>query len=91
MPTFGNSDNHAGIQVADILCSALLFPIAALSYCLGHVHNLHVHPEYARLKQRYGPRLLQRQFRYQDGTGRWQGGITVSDGIAHRNSVLMFR
>lgn len=27
--TFGQSDNHAGLQIADIVCSALLAPIAA--------------------------------------------------------------
>ena len=29
MPMFGHSDNHAGIQAADMICSAFLFPMAA--------------------------------------------------------------
>jgi hypothetical protein len=29
LPTFGHSDNHAGIQICDIICSAVLNPIAA--------------------------------------------------------------
>ncbi len=91
MPTFGNSENHAGLQIADLLCSSLLFPIAAYSYCLGHVRSVHVDAEYLRLKQRYGPRLLARQYRYQDNENRWRGGIIVSDGLAQRSSVLMFR
>ncbi len=91
MPTFGNSDNHAGLQVADLICSSLLFPIAAFSYCLGHVHSVHVDPAYSQLKERYGPQLRDRQFRYQDLASNWKGGITVSDPIQHRNSALMFK
>ena len=71
--------------------SAVLFPIAAFSYCLGHVNNVHVSANYRILKDRYGPRLVSLQHRYQDGTGRWQGGIVVSDAIQGRSSVLMFR
>ena len=32
MPTFGSSQNHIGLQLADIVCSALLFPIAHARY-----------------------------------------------------------
>jgi hypothetical protein len=35
MPTFGHSQNHAGLQAADLLCSALLFPMATHRYCTG--------------------------------------------------------
>lgn len=91
MPTFGNSENHAALQITDLLCSALFFPIAAFSYCLGHVNNVHVSGNYRVLKDRYGPRLLPLQHRYQDDNGRWQGGIVVSDAIQGRPSVLMFR
>ncbi len=28
MPVFGHSDNHAGIQIADLVCSAIIFPMA---------------------------------------------------------------
>ena len=91
MPTFGNSENHAPLQIVDLLCSAVLFPIAAFSYCLGHVNNVHVSANYRILKERYGPRLLPLQYRYQDDSGHWQGGIVVSDGLQGRPSVLMFR
>jgi hypothetical protein len=91
MPTFGNSENHALLQIVDLLCSAVLFPIAAFSYCLGHVNNVHVSANYRTLKDRYGPRLLPLQYRYQDGNDRWRGGIVVSDGLQGRSSVLMFR
>ena len=35
LPTFGHSDNHAGLQVCDIVCSALLYPIACLRLLRG--------------------------------------------------------
>ncbi len=91
LPGFVHSDNHAGIQLADILCSALLASIAGQTYCSGHVHNIHADPGYALMKQRYGVRLKALQYRYPDATGKWRGGITVSDGIAQRSSALMFR
>ncbi|MEW6776430.1 MAG: DUF3800 domain-containing protein [Bdellovibrionota bacterium] len=92
MPTFGHSDNHAGIQAADLLCSAFLFPMSAHAYCTDHVRNLHVRPGYALLRQRYGTALQNLQFRYQEPTtGRWRGGITVSDAIQGRPGGLLFR
>jgi hypothetical protein len=90
MPLFGHSDNHAGIQIADLLCSALLFPMAVQTYCAGHITSVHVR-NYAALKTRYMMRLRQRQFRYQDTDGRWRGGFTVSDAIAYRSGAELFR
>jgi len=91
MPVFGHSENHAGIQVADLLCSALLFPIATSTYCLGHVSSVHVQASYRDLKLRYGSRLKQLQFRFWDETrGRWRGGYTVSDAIGQRSSSSLF-
>lgn len=91
LPGFVHSDNHVGIQISDILCSGLLVSIAGQAYCQPHVQNVHTSPGYASLKQRYGQRLKRLQYRYPDPTGRWRGGITVSDGIAARSSSLMFR
>lgn len=90
MPVFGHSDNHAGIQAADMICSAFLFPMAAYVYCQGHVNNVHVHLQYYRIRDRYGARLKQLQFRYQDANQWWRGGITVSDGIGHQKGGVLF-
>lgn len=90
MPTFGHSENHVGLQLADLLNSALLFPIAAVTYCFGRMTNIHVRPEYRVLKQQFGARLKALQYRYEDHTGRWRGGITVSDAIGKHSSALMF-
>jgi hypothetical protein len=91
LPTFGHSQNHAGIQICDILCSSLLFPIAAEVYCTGAVPNVHVQPKAAVLRQRFGPTLNDMQHRYKDPLGRWRGGIVVSDRHQHRNAGLMFQ
>lgn len=84
MPTYGHSENHVGIQLADLLCSAFLFPMATSAYCVGHVKSVHVNPSYARLRTRYGPRLRLLQHRFRVGT-RWTGGFVVSDAIAGRS------
>lgn len=90
MPTFAHSHNHAGLQISDWLCSALLTPMAIETYCTGYVRNVHVRPGYRNLKARYAPRLLPLQFRYQETPETWRGGITVSDGLAHRSGGMMF-
>jgi len=46
MPTFCHANNHALIQIADFICSGLLFPMAAYSFCTGYVHNVHVSPQF---------------------------------------------
>ena len=91
LPTFGHSDNHAGLQVCDIVCSALIFPIACFAYCTGHVNNTHVQPAAATLRERYGSQLKALQYRYREAaTGRYRGGLVVADAIEHRNASLIF-
>ncbi len=92
MPVFGQSVNHAGIQVCDLLCSGLLFPIAAFTFCTGYVHNRHVESGYAALKTRYAARLRQLQHRHQNqAAGRWLGGIVVSDPLGQRSGSNLFK
>ena len=52
LPTFGHSENHAGLQICDVVCSGLLYPIACYAYCTGHVNNVHVQPGASRLRHR---------------------------------------
>jgi hypothetical protein len=89
MPTFGHSENHVGIQIADALCSALLFPMAACTYCLGHVHSVHVQASHIGLKRTFGARLRALQYQYQE-TGKWKGGIIVNDAIGRKSVSAMF-
>lgn len=103
LPTFGHSENHAGVQLADLLCSALLFPMAVHAYCGPHLTSLHVRPGYAALRARFGARLKALQhcgvLPAAQGTGRgrggrrphWGGGVTVDDPLGHQSRSLMFR
>lgn len=91
MPTFGHSDNHAGIQIADLICSAVVFPMAIQSYCQGYISNVHTR-DYSQLKSRYRSRLQDLQFRYQNpADNRWRGGIIASDAIAQRSGRALFQ
>jgi hypothetical protein len=89
IPVFGHSQNHVGIQIADLLCSALLFPLGTYAYCLGHVTSPHVHPEYLGLKRRFGQRIRSLQYMYHEA-GRIRGGITVCDMIGGASAAAMF-
>ncbi len=88
MPTFGDSRNHVGIQIADLLCSALIFPMATYAYCREHVSSVHVDDGFGVLSERFGQRLGQIQFRF-DEAGRKRGGITVDDRLGHRHGGLL--
>lgn len=89
IPTYGHNENHVGLQLADWLCSALLFPLATYSYCRGHIRSVHVSDEYGIIRDRFGRRLMRLQYRYQQ-RGRYIGGLVVSDGLAHRSGGLLF-
>lgn len=91
MPTFGHSESHVGIQIMDAICSAVLFPVAALTYCHGHVQNVHVDQRYADARTRFGPRLNALQHRYQEASGRWRGGLVVNDPISQRSAREILR
>ena len=93
MPTFGHSENHAGLQLSDLVCSALLFPMAVDAYCAGSITSVHVRPGYSMLRNRYGGRLENLQHREQDPTGassRLVGGVTVNDQIGKKPRFHMF-
>lgn len=91
LPAFAHSDNHAGIQFADFIASALLWPISVEAYCKGHLESVHTRRDYRNLKARYAVRLKAMQFRYQEVNGRWRGGITVSDAIGQKSGAELFR
>jgi hypothetical protein len=89
MPTFGHSENHVGIQIADLLASALVFPMATYAFCTGHVEGVHVDAGFGQLAERYGERLKDLQFRFADG-GRTRGGIVVDEKIGHTSGSRLF-
>jgi hypothetical protein len=90
MPTFGHSENHVGLQVCDLLSSALITPIAIHSYCTGHINSVHVHPRYAEIKKWFATRIRALTYTYHVA-GKMKGGITVNDQIARRNTALLYQ
>lgn len=91
VPTFGHSDNHAGLQMMDFICSALLFPIAAQVCMSAHlVDHTHDSPHYLDLRSRYGQDIKDLQYRYQDNAGYWRGGITLIDPNNMYNATVLF-
>ena len=64
--------------------------MATYTYCSGHVTGVHVRPEFNRIKERYRGDLRNRQYRYQEASGRYRGGIAVSDALAQRHGGMLF-
>ena len=89
VPVFGNSRNHAGLQLADLMASAFLFPMATRTYCAGRCVGVHMDPHYDEVKRRFATRSGTLEYRYVSG-GRSMGGVTVSDRIGHRPSAILF-
>lgn len=87
---FGRSRNHVGIQLADLVASALLFPMATRTFCSSRPIGPHTTPLFDVIKQRYARRLQPMQYRHQDGASRCRGGIVVSDKLGQRPSKQLF-
>lgn len=91
LPAFSHSDNHAGLQIADLICSAFITPIVINTYCEGTITSVHIRPNYSLIKARYKDWLKSLQFRYMEASGRNRGGLTVADGLNKRPGGDMFR
>jgi hypothetical protein len=89
MPTFGHSENHAPLQITDLLCSAILYPMATSTYCHGHVRSCHVNPKDFVIRDRYAERMKALGYRFTLG-GKMRGGIVVHDGISQRSAGAMY-
>jgi hypothetical protein len=90
LPVFGHSENHAGIQLVDIISSGIITPMAVHSFCSGCISSLHVRPRYAAIKSQFSHRIAALQHSFVEASGRPQMGITVSDGLKHRPTSLLF-
>ena len=90
MPTYGDSQNHAGLQIADLLAAGIVFPMASYTYCTGFVDNVHVHPDFRYIKDRFADPIRQLQFRFNE-LERWKGGLTVDDRLAQRHGGELFK
>jgi hypothetical protein len=89
VPLFAHSDNHVGLQIADLIASTLIFPMAAYTYGAA-ARSVHGSPRYQPVRDSYGHRLRDLQYRYRDETGRWRGGLVVSDPAGKRSGSLLF-
>lgn len=90
LPAFGHSENHAGIQLADLICSAIVTPMAVHSFCHGRLNNLHVRDGYDLIKSRFASRVFALQHFFTEASGRQLGGLVVSDGLGHKPSSMLF-
>ncbi|GAA1875909.1 DUF3800 domain-containing protein [Williamsia serinedens] len=90
-PLFGHSDSHVVLQIADILVSALQFPMACAAYSSSLIHNIHLNDEFSSLRARYGTRLQLLEHRYLDADGRRAGGVRVIDHLNRQPSLALFR
>lgn len=91
LPAFSHSDNHAGLQIADALVSAIITPMVVNTYCEGHVTSVHVRPGYSDIKAKFAGQLRKLQHRYTEASGRDRGGLIVADAIGQRPGGLLFR
>lgn len=90
VPLFAHSDNHVGLQIADLIASTLVFPMAAAGYCAQARTLAHSSPRYKEVAKAHGETLKDLQFRYRDETGRWRGGLVVSDPVGKRPGSALF-
>lgn len=85
--TFGMSNNHACLQIADLFCSAIIAPIAGRAVLAGVVQNSHTHVNYNAIQARYSKRLKAIQYHCQYGATKYWG-ITVNDPHGKKASIF---
>ena len=90
-PVFGHSDTHIHLQLVDVIASAVVFPVACQVFCSEQAWNAHPHPNYSVIRERFGPRLQQLEYRYTDAQGQRRGGFQVVDPVGRRPTHLLFR
>ncbi|GKS87656.1 hypothetical protein AVMA1855_25910 [Acidovorax sp. SUPP1855] len=87
IPTFGVSDNHAVLQICDLICSSVIYPIAGMKFCKPLINNAHTHANYVWLRDRYSRRLKALQF-HCVVSGQQYWGITASNELDKANNYL---
>ena len=77
IPTYGHSDNFAMLQLADIMCSAIIFPMIIDTFN-AHItagSNVHLSPNFSIIRARYKNRIMRSQYMYQNSQGQYIGGL----------------
>ncbi|MFD6401558.1 DUF3800 domain-containing protein [Nocardia sp. NPDC060249] len=90
-PVFGHSDAHVALQVADLIVSGLLFPMACFAYSQGLISNIHINESYGEIRERFGSRLRLLEHRHVWANGRHAGGIVVRDHLNNQPSLLLYK
>nr|WP_232542275.1 DUF3800 domain-containing protein [Nocardia bovistercoris] len=90
-PVFGHSDAHVALQIADLIVSALLFPMACFAYSQGLISNIHINESYGEIRERFGSRLRLLEHRYVGAHGRHAGGVVVRDNLNNQPSLLLYK
>ncbi len=84
--------NFAMIQLADTVCSAVMFPMImdAFGEHLAGISNVHTSGNYGIIRDRYKQAIRDMQFLYHNGS-RIVGGMLISDRLPeNRSSALLF-
>lgn len=88
-PTFAISNNHACLQISDLICSALITPMAMRVFCTPGITSLHNHANYDAVLQRYRKRIKALQFHCQV-KGQMYWGITASPNPHNAKTIADF-
>jgi hypothetical protein len=89
IPAYGQSNNFAMLQMADIICSAVVFPMLLDvfgDYLIGN-GNKHASVKYSAVRDRYKADVKEMQYRYLNTDGVWVGGLLVVDGTGRKRSA----
>lgn len=88
-PLFGNSRNHAGIQIADLVVSTLIVPISLATYCQD-IPEPTIQFNYDHMvKLRYAKRMKKMQLTLANQSNQ-RFGFFVNDAIANKTSEQLF-
>jgi hypothetical protein len=91
IPAYGQSNNFAMLQMADIICSAVVFPMlidVSGDYLIGS-GNKHISAKYSSVRDRYKTDIKEMQYRYLNMRGTWIGGLLVTDGTGRKRSASL--
>lgn len=91
MPVFGHSDNHAGLQMADMICSAMLAPIACAVYAGQYKSwNRHCNSGFIDIREEFGTRIADRTFVWKDSHGQDIPSLVLSNPVSRQGIRLMW-
>jgi hypothetical protein len=88
VPVFAHSDNHAGLQIADLVASTLVFPMAVAAFG-AEPGSVHASPRYLQLRDEFAGRVRELEYVYRDENGRRRGGLVVSYPSGGRPGMLI--